>query len=69
MIQASVPSSGSISDAKIVRAFLQSVEIQHFGRDADVVLIKDDALEIPIPVGNLCEQSCSRRTRHRRAES
>ena len=36
-------------DRKIVRILLAHAEIQHFGRDADVVLIENDTLEIPIP--------------------
>ena len=40
-------------DAKIVRAFLEHVEIQHFGRAGGVVLIGDDTLEIPIPPTDL----------------
>ena len=67
-----MPSFGFDLDAKIVRAFLDDVEIQHFGRDADVVLINNDVLEIPIPAGNplLPEQSCRRWPRHhRRSES
>jgi lipopolysaccharide export system permease protein len=35
--------------AKVVRVFLEDSEIQHFARDADVVLINGDTLEIPIP--------------------
>jgi RNA polymerase sigma factor (sigma-70 family) len=35
--------------AKIVRAFLEDAEVQRLARDADVVLIKNDILEIPIP--------------------
>ena len=40
-------------DAKIVRAFLEHVEIQHFGQAGGVVLIGDDTLEIPIPPTDL----------------
>ena len=36
-------------DAKLVRVFLEHSEIQHFDRDADVFLINNDTLEIPIP--------------------
>ena len=36
-------------DAKVVRVFLEDSEIQHFARDADVVLINNDTLEMPIP--------------------
>ena len=39
-------------DAKVVRVFLEDAEVQHFSRNADVVLIKDRILEIPIPAGN-----------------
>jgi lipopolysaccharide export system permease protein len=35
--------------AKVVRVFLEHSEVQHFARDADVVLINNDTLEIPIP--------------------
>ena len=34
---------------KVVRIFLEKSEIQHFDRDADVILINNDILEIPIP--------------------
>jgi lipopolysaccharide export system permease protein len=34
---------------KVVRVFLEHSEIQHFARDADVVLINNDTLVIPIP--------------------
>ncbi len=36
-------------DAKVVRVFLKHSELQHFARDADVFLINNDTLEIPIP--------------------
>ncbi len=36
-------------EAKVVRVFLKHSEIQHFARDADVVLINNDTLVIPIP--------------------
>ena len=39
-------------DAKIVRAFLEDSEGQHFGREGDTFVIKNDVLEIPIPAGN-----------------
>jgi lipopolysaccharide export system permease protein len=35
--------------AQVVRVFLEHSEIQHFARDADVVLISGKILEIPIP--------------------
>jgi lipopolysaccharide export system permease protein len=35
--------------AQVVRVWLEHSEIQHFARDADVVLINGDTLEIPIP--------------------
>ena len=35
--------------AQVVRVFLEHSEIQHFARDADVVLINGKILEIPIP--------------------
>ena len=34
---------------KLVRVYLEDSEIQHFVRDADVVLINNKILEIPIP--------------------
>jgi len=34
---------------KVVRIFLEKSEVQHFDRDADVILINNDILEIPIP--------------------
>ena len=34
---------------EVVRVFLEHSEIQHFARDADVVLINNDTLEMPIP--------------------
>ena len=36
-------------EAKLVRIFLEKSEIQKFDRDADVMLINNDTLEIPIP--------------------
>jgi lipopolysaccharide export system permease protein len=36
-------------DAKVVRVFLKNSEVQHFARDADVVLINNDTLVMPIP--------------------
>ena len=39
-------------DAKIVRAFLEDSEVQHFGRDGDTFVIENEILEIPIPAGN-----------------
>jgi lipopolysaccharide export system permease protein len=36
-------------DAKVVRVFLKNSEIQHFAHDADVVLINNDTLVMPIP--------------------
>jgi RNA polymerase sigma factor (sigma-70 family) len=40
-------------EAKIIRIFLEQSEVQHFDRDADVMLINNDILEFPIPVTNL----------------
>jgi RNA polymerase sigma factor (sigma-70 family) len=40
-------------DAKTARIFLEHVEIQHFTRDADIVLINEDTLVIPIPPTDL----------------
>jgi RNA polymerase sigma factor (sigma-70 family) len=37
-------------EAKIVRIFLEHSEVQHFGRDSDVMLINNDILEFPLPV-------------------
>jgi lipopolysaccharide export system permease protein len=34
---------------KVVRVFLEHAEVQHFARDADVMLINNRILEIPIP--------------------
>jgi RNA polymerase sigma factor (sigma-70 family) len=39
--------------AKVVRIFLEHVEVQHFRRDADVVLINNDTLVMPIPPTDL----------------
>ena len=36
-------------DAKVVRIFLKHSEVQHVNRDADIVLITNDTLVIPIP--------------------
>ncbi len=38
--------------AKIVRIFLEESQVQHYVRDADIVLINNQVLEIPIPAGN-----------------
>jgi len=35
--------------AKVVRVYLKQAEVQHFARDADVLLIDNRILEIPIP--------------------
>ena len=39
--------------AKVVRVFLEHSEVQHFGRDTDIVLIDNDTLIIPIPPTDL----------------
>ncbi len=49
VIQAKVATLHFDLKAKVVRVFLEHSEIQHFARDADVVLINGDTLEIPIP--------------------
>ena len=36
-------------DAKIVRVFLDGPQVEHFARDAEIVLINNKVLEIPIP--------------------
>ncbi len=36
-------------DKKLVRVYFDDAEVQHYRRDADVVLISDRILEIPIP--------------------
>ena len=36
-------------NAKLVRVYFDDAEIQHYRHDADVVLINDHILEIPIP--------------------
>ena len=41
------------SERKIVRALLKECQAQRFRRDADIMLINDDTLEIPIPPGTL----------------
>jgi lipopolysaccharide export system permease protein len=35
--------------AKMVRVYLEDAEVQHYGHDADIVLINNRLLEIPIP--------------------
>ena len=49
VIQARVATLHFDLDAKVVRIFLEHSEVQHFARDADVVLITNDTLVIPIP--------------------
>ena len=39
--------------AKVVRVFLEHSEVQHFGRDTDIVLIDNDKLVIPMPPTDL----------------
>jgi lipopolysaccharide export system permease protein len=49
VIQARVATLHFDLDAKVVRIFLEHSEVQHFARDADVALITNDTLVIPIP--------------------
>ena len=49
VIQARVATLHFDVDAKLVRVFLEHSEVQHFARDADVVLINNDTLVMPIP--------------------
>ncbi len=49
MIQARRAILRSDLKARIIRVFLEHFEVHRFDRDADIVLIKNDTLEIPIP--------------------
>ena len=49
IIQARTATLHFFLDEKLVRIFLKQSEIQRLSRDADVVLINNDTLEMPIP--------------------
>ncbi len=49
VIQASEATLHFDLKAMLARVYLKNSEVQHFVRDADVVLINGDTLEIPIP--------------------
>ena len=51
------------SERKIVRVLLKECEAQRFRRDADIVLINDDTLDIPIPAADGVRYASSGRSR------
>jgi len=48
-------------ERKIVRLFLEKAEIQKLRQGPDIVLLDNDVLEIPIPLGNLSDTQLSLR--------